>query len=223
MPEGIEDRRMQIYRDLFINSITGLLAGSFPVIHSLYEADEWQDLVRGFFKTEHNHTPHFPEIPREFVQYLQQNDADPNKPFLAELAHYEWLELHLEKHQTECPKSETVNLLTQRPVVSPLARMHEYAYPVHQIKTAFQPTVPDAQPHHLLVWRNAAYQVKFTALNPMSAWLLAHLHNNEDLTGQALLAALAQEAQAPDPAAFIDHAHQTMQGWYEQDIIIQSL
>ena len=31
-PDGIEDRRMAIYRDLFFNSIQGLLAANFPVI-----------------------------------------------------------------------------------------------------------------------------------------------------------------------------------------------
>ena len=31
-PAGIEDRRLQIYRELFYNNVEGLLASNFPVI-----------------------------------------------------------------------------------------------------------------------------------------------------------------------------------------------
>ena len=82
MPEGIEDRRMNIYRDLFINSISGLLSNSFPVIRSLYPTEEaWQTFVRTFFKKEHNKTPHFPEIPREFVDFLKHHSPEGQNRF----------------------------------------------------------------------------------------------------------------------------------------------
>ena len=34
-PRNIEDRRMQIYRDLFINNVTNFLGNSFPVLSDL--------------------------------------------------------------------------------------------------------------------------------------------------------------------------------------------
>lgn len=34
-PEGIEDRRMKIYRDLFFNNVSGLMAQTFPVLNQL--------------------------------------------------------------------------------------------------------------------------------------------------------------------------------------------
>ncbi|VAW48439.1 FIG005107: hypothetical protein [hydrothermal vent metagenome] len=224
-PDSIEDRRMAIYRDLFINSIAGLLSGSFPVIRSLYNDKDWQQLVRAYYKKEHNKTPHFPEIPREFVAFLKDHQQiDPRKPFLYELAHYEWLELHLEKHSIEIEKYTDENaaghLLHEVPVVSPLVRLHTYQHPVHQIKTSFQPQEQLEQPLFMAVWRDTEYQVHFTAMNPFSALLLENLMNHSELTGQQLLEQLAEAHQYPDKKQFVQFGLQTLKKWLDQDIII---
>ncbi len=224
-PDNIEDRRMGIYRELFINSITGLLAGSFPVIRTLYDDTAWEQLIRGYYKVQHNKTPHFPEIPREFVEYLKDHDADPDKPFLYELAHYEWIELHLEKHSFEIERAAHVDpqdLLYQVPVVSPLVRLQAYHYPVQQIKTDYQPKVPAAQPTFMLIWRDTEYLVHFSELQPFSALLLEQLINNKTLTGRQLLTDLAQQHQYPDVDQFIQFGLQTMQQWFDQDIILNT-
>ena len=36
-PEGIEDRRMDIYRNLFFSNVCTFLSSNFPVLKSLYE------------------------------------------------------------------------------------------------------------------------------------------------------------------------------------------
>ncbi len=225
MPDNIEDRRMDIYRELFINSITGLLAGAFPVIRTLYDEAAWEALVRGYYQIQHNKTPHFPEIPREFVAYLKDNEADPDKPFLYELAHYEWIELHLDKHSIEIEKNPAVaaqQLLDEIPAVSPLVRLHAYQYPVQQIKDSFQPLAPNEQPVFMLIWRDTDYQVHFAELQPFSALLLEHLINNKTLSGQQLLTQLAEQHQYPDPKQFIQFGCQTMQQWLTQDIILNT-
>lgn len=226
-PDSIEDRRMAIYRDLFINSISGLLSGSFPVIRTLYNDKDWETLVRAYFKKEHNKTPHFPEIPREFVAFLKDHQQiDPNKPFLYELAHYEWLELHLEKHSLEIEKLnnkiEEKMLREQTPVVSPLVRLQSYQYPVHQIKASFQPKEPLEQPLFMVIWRDINYQVQFTAMNPFSALLLEKLMNQTELNGQQLLEKLAVEHQHPDTEQFVEFGLQTIKQWFVQDIIIST-
>lgn len=226
-PDGIEDRRMKIYRDLFISSISGLLSGSFPVIRSLYTDASWELIVRKYFKKEHNKTPHFPEIPREFVEFLQKNpDTDPNKPFLYELAHYEWLELHLEKHNVEIEKNTVSitdsDLLQQVPIVSPLVKLNSYQFPVHQIKETFQPTVANESPLYMAVWRNTDYKINFTEMNPFSALLLESLINNKTLNGQQLLENLAQEHNHPDKKQFVQFGLQAMTQWLNQDIIIKT-
>ncbi len=225
IPDHIENRRMDIYRELFINSISGLLAGSFPVMKSLYTEQGWKALVRNFFRTEHNKTPHFPEIPREFVEYLKHHKADLNKPFLYELAHYEWIELHLEKHNIEISNNhqwDNTTLLNTIPVVSPLAKLQAYQYPVHQVKISHQPKEVLPNPLFMLIWRNTEYQVHFSELNPFSALLLETLINNNNLTGQQVLEHLGNQHQHPDINQFVQFGLQTMSQWHQQDIILSA-
>ena len=40
-PTGIEDRRMAIYRSLFFNNVSQLLAKTFPVLHQILGAEAW--------------------------------------------------------------------------------------------------------------------------------------------------------------------------------------
>lgn len=225
LPEQIENRRMAIYRNLFINSISGLIGGSFPVIRSLFDEDAWKLLVRDFYRIEHNKTPHFPEIPREFVEYLKHNEADASKPFLYELAHYEWIELHLEKHRIEINKNHAVknsDLLDGIPIVSPLVRIQAYQYPVHQIKTSNQPTKTLPNPLFMLIWRDTQYQVNFSELNPFSALLLETLINNSAATGLQVLESLATKHQHPDINQFVQFGLQTLNQWHNQDIILSA-
>ena len=47
-------------------------------------------------------TPYYRQIPDEFVQYLQQERKRADDwPFLAELAHFEWIELQLSIAEAE--------------------------------------------------------------------------------------------------------------------------
>ena len=79
-------------------SVEGFISGGFPVLRSLYEDDGWHELVRSFIGRHRCHSPYFLEISREFLEYLAQEHrlraCDP--PFIAELAHYEWVELALD-------------------------------------------------------------------------------------------------------------------------------
>ena len=70
-PEDVEDRRMAIYRGLFFRNIAGFVAKNFPVLRTLYDDAAWRALVRDFYEHHHARTPLFPEIPREFLQFLE--------------------------------------------------------------------------------------------------------------------------------------------------------
>jgi len=92
----VEDRRMAIYRDLFFNNVESFLANSYPVIRKLLGKQQWHTLIRDFLIQHRARTPLFSELPRELLQYLEQHaEEDPQRPFLLELAHYEWVELAL--------------------------------------------------------------------------------------------------------------------------------
>ena len=49
-PDGIEDRRMAIYRELFFNNLRSLLSNMFPVLKKLHTPERWNVLVRQFMR-----------------------------------------------------------------------------------------------------------------------------------------------------------------------------
>ena len=62
IPHGIEDRRMQIYRELLYNNIEGFIADAFPVIRKIYSDENWHEMVRDFLSSHQCQTPYFLEI-----------------------------------------------------------------------------------------------------------------------------------------------------------------
>ena len=45
-PDGIEDRRMALYRELFFNNLRNLLATLFPVLRKLHSDEHWAHFIR---------------------------------------------------------------------------------------------------------------------------------------------------------------------------------
>jgi hypothetical protein len=195
-PAGVEQRRLDIYRRLVYNNIEGFISGGFPVLRSLYGDDDWHQLVRAFIAGHSCRTPYFLEISQEFIQFLMAGytprDCDP--PFMAELAHYEWVELALDVAEDEPPQGEPPgDVLAAIPRLSPLAWLLCYQYPVHRIGPAFRPLQPE-QPNYLVVYRNREEAVRFMELNAMAARLVELTRANNTATGRELLAILAGES-----------------------------
>ena len=195
-PAGVEPRRLQIYRDLVYNNIEGFISGGFPVLRSLYDDDDWHQLVRTFIEGHRCHTPYFLEISQEFLQFLMQDysarDCDP--PFMAELAHYEWVELALDVSQEVLPDAVAVDdLLANLVRLSPLAWLLSYQFPVHRIGPNFRPAVAEEQPTYLVVYRDREDKVRFMELNAATARLVELIRDNSTATAGELLVELAVE------------------------------
>jgi hypothetical protein len=204
-PPGIEERRLAIYRDLFYNSIEGLLAGNFPVIRQTLGDARWHALVREFYADYRCTTPLFTEIGREFVRFLDLRGADPQSPWLHELAHYEWVELALQIADDTLPAHVAGgDLLDGQPVVSPHAWALAYCWPVQRIGPHFQPASAPETPTLLLVRRDGAGDVHFSQLSPLVYRLLALLAEGELHSGRDVLRALASEAGVTDVDVFTE-------------------
>src|SRR5690606_1373468 len=104
-PPGIEQRRLQVYRDLVLRNLGSLLATGFPVVRRTLQDAQWQALLRDFLARHRSHTPLFPEIAQEFLTFLQRRQAEGagDPPWLGELAHYEWVELALQVSDASAP------------------------------------------------------------------------------------------------------------------------
>jgi hypothetical protein len=208
-PAGIEDRRLQVYRDLFFNNVAGLLAGTFPVLHALLGAERWERLARDFYREHRCHTPLFLEIPREFLDYLgtERGAHAEDPPFLAELAHYEWVELALaidEQDLAAIAVDPAGDLLAGIPVLSPLAWPLAYRFPVHRLGPEFQPAEPPPEPSFYIARRDRDGQVGFLQANAVMLRLVERLQQQPDLTGAAQLDALADELPQLDRATVLD-------------------
>jgi hypothetical protein len=194
-PAGIEARRMDVYRELFFNNVRDLLAGSFPVCRDILGDAAWSALVRRFYAEHKAHTPYFLELPREFVEWLAGSGAEP--AFLAELAHYEWVELALsiaEGGEADTRIDPEGDLLQERPVVSPLAWTLAYRWPVHRLSPACQPGEPPSVPTFVVVYRQGE-KVAFLQVDAPTARLLELLDAGEAATGRAALERVASEMQ----------------------------
>jgi len=208
-PEGIEDRRMGIYRELFFNNIRNFLSANFPVLKTLFDQKEWETLCRDFYSDFRCHTPLFPEIPREFLRYLQdhRDSCLDERPFMLELAHYEWVELALSHDEAEIEDTNVDpngDLMKRIPVLSPLAWPLSYQYPVHRIRIDYQPRSTPATPTHLLVWRQRDFSIKFMQLNEISLLLLQKMKEEPARTGIELLTETAGDINHPKPAVVLD-------------------
>lgn len=204
MPAGIEDRRMQIYRDLLYNNIEGFITSGFPVIREIYNDEDWHRMIRDFFANHESRSPYFLEISQEFIDYLQ-NERTPqaeDPAGLIELAHYEWVELALHVLDANvCMDNIDANgdLLMQRPVFSPLAWPLVYQYPVHTMGRNNLPDSPPEQPTYLVVYRNRNEHVQFLEINPVTARLIGLLQESESSSGLEAIEHITEEMNHPNP------------------------
>ncbi len=224
-PEGIEDRRMAVYRELFFNNLVSLLGTFFPVLRRIHSDSEWRYLVREFMKHHKASTPYFLQLPEEFLSFLQHGytPRETDFVFLAELAHYEYVELALSISEDE-NELEGVDpdgdLLAGVPVKSVLAWAFAYHFPVQRIAPEFLPTEPTEQPVYLVVFRRPDDKVRFLELNAVTAALLDAIENNEDhKTGEELLRALATTIQFPDIDALLGHGLDALREMRQLEIL----
>ncbi|KAF1701828.1 DNA-binding domain-containing protein [Pseudoxanthomonas suwonensis] len=203
-PPGIEERRMAVYRRLFLNNIAQLLGNGFPVVRRILGADAWMALVRRFHALPRSRTPLFPEIGREFVRFVQEHADAGDPPWLAELAHYEWIELAVRIDDSPTPPHVADgDLLREVPVLAPWMRALAYAWPVHELGPGHLPAQPPPGPTLLLVRRARDGQARSARLSA-PAYRLLELLGEGRRSGGECLRVLAAEAGAADDPGFLD-------------------
>ncbi len=220
-PQGVERRRLEVYRDLFYNNIEGFIRAAFPRLHSLYSEKQWRRLVRSFIAVHTCRSPYFREISREFLSYLEhehwRTEADP--PFLLELAHYEWVAQALEFADAEFPEAgidPAGDLLEEAPVVSPLVCSLHYHFAVQ----SFSPGDKNLPPEEtfLFVYRDRSEHIGFMESNVLSARLLALLA--EGGTGREVLHKIAGEFPDISEPAILQGGEETLQKFRSRDIVL---
>lgn len=228
-PGGIESRRLAIYRDLVFNNIEAFLAAGFPICKQLFSESEWSALVRQFLLEHRCQSPYFHQICAEFLRFLTGREP-PDKPWLSELAHYEWVELELDIAAGEPFPGGVVrdgDLLTGIPVLASTLRPLSYHWPVHLLGPGNPAVerVPDGV--YLLVYRDPDERVAFMELNAATARLLELLLQNQrvdaPVTGAEVIAALGAEMQHPDIEALQGFAAGLLDDMRQRGIVAGAL
>lgn len=224
MLSGLEDRRVQIYRDLIFNNVANFLAGQFPVLCKILSGDNWRDLIRDFLFVYKARTPYYTKLSAEFVDYLEQreanNDYKDDPPFLAQLGKYEWIETELflaaDYHyedalsflyadaaglqQSQTSLSDNLQLqeivLAAYPLRSPLAVSMHFDFEVHKIRTDFQPREKLEHGVFLMAYRDQNNRVKFMELNAVTVRMLELCDGKN--SGRTIFDALASEIPGMD-------------------------
>ncbi len=205
-PSKIEERRMAIYRELFYNNINNFIESGFPVLNSILSHDEWHQLVREFMQLHKAKSPYFAEVSKEFLAFLDIHNSDlfSKYPFIKELAHYEWVELALMINTADLGSikiKDSVDLMNEIPVLSPLAWPLVYEFDVQRISNQYTPEKPPEQATFIVVYRNRQDDVEFTEINAVTFSLLHFIEQNPNMTGEELLKSLAaQMPQIPEEA-----------------------
>ena len=206
-PAGLPDNRLSVYRYAVYANIERFLSDNFPRIKSFYTESAWENLVRDYIVRHRSETMCFVELPKEFLEYLENirdNAEDP--PFLYELAHFEWLETLISADDRKLPEYDTPSrdLLDGVPVINPLTQLLRYSYPVHELAPD---NFPDAEPEQatfIIAFRKKNNRFGFTDVNMLTARLVELLALNQEKTGREILLDLATEMGAEDLEAIVD-------------------
>ncbi len=223
-PAGVVPARMAVYREAVFNNIFESVSVCFPVCQAAIGKRAWRTLLKDFVKSYPAQSPIFREIPQQFLQFLNALNSQPQqKPqpaFLAALVHYEWVELAVSTLQAEPIKLSTkINLLSEKPVLTPAHMLLEYDFAVQKIAKGKLPKTTEKT--YLLVFRNAKFEVKFIELNPTTFQLLQLIEKNE-MTGEQALMRLAASIQHPNVDAVIVFGTDILSDLANQQAIIGS-
>ena len=171
-------QRLGVYQQLVFNNIAQFVDSAFPVLKSVVADEKWRQLLRDFIVCYRHNSPYFVDISKGFLEFLHGNDKIMKDlpPFARDLAHYEWLEIDISIRQATMPVYHYHSQNTaSRFILSPLAEIITYPYPVHQISAENIPASQPAGSHHYCIYRDVEDNVQFSVLTPASALLLGLL------------------------------------------------
>jgi uncharacterized protein len=221
LPNGVPEQRSRVYESLLFNNVCGFINKCFPVAKKMIDEPRWTELIRLFYERWQCHTPIFSQIPKEFVDFVtayQEELAEPT--WLAELLHYEWLELEVD---LDTRQVDRVHLLTDTDTAiftNPTLRLQQYQWPVHQLGPTNLPNTPQAT--ILCVYRTHEFQVRFMEVNAVTGILLELLHDCPQ-TSQAALGQLTQHFPQLEPAQIERFGNELIQQLVQANVLMVSI
>lgn len=225
-PGAHEARRLDVYRTAVYANIEGFMRDNYPRVRAVMNDPQWHAMVRDYLLRHRARAAAFVDLPREFLAYLEHTfEAPASLPFLAEVAHFDWLESLLGA-DPRCLRREGIDhhgdLLTGVPVANPIMVMQRYRFPVHAIGSAYLPEVAPAQTTVIAAFRDTQHEYGFLDLNPAAARLLELIMLGEGLTGREIFSRIATELGQADLAGLIEAGGTILARMLARDVILGS-
>lgn len=222
--DDIPKRVGQLYQSLIFNNLKGFINQCLPVCQTLMTAEEWQALTLYFFQNGDLHSPYFTEINKHFVDFLYTLSAEQraslNVPdYLADLAHYEWIELVLDIY----PDTKVYAPLYPGYELNINLKNLHYQWQVHRISDDNLPT--EAEDTFLLVYRTPTHHIEFMEVNALThlliEFMLEHSTSSENLTktDEAEATADQQLPQFSDARALLTQFFASMDTQVEPQVL----
>ena len=206
-PGAHDDRRLAIYRHAVFSNIERFMRDNYPRVLAVMSAQEWQAMVRDYVIRHAATATAFVDLPREFLLYLEHQHApDPARPFLGELAHFDWLEtlVSADRRILDLSTVERAgDVIAGIPVANPIMTLVTYRYPVHVITSAYQPLEAPAVATRIAAFRAPDNEYGFLDLNEPAARLLELVMAAGGHSGREILAGVASELGQADVSALI--------------------
>ena len=221
-PEGIEERRLAIYRRLFFNNLSSLFGKNFTIVRKIVPDDRWQALIRAFMVQHRPTTPLFPEIGREFVRFLAEHPEHCSEwPWLAELAHWQFMATSVRNNEADpsaVAADPEADLMIGHPIVNPTLKLAQYQWPVHTIRAN---RLPKSQANVILaIFRKPDDRLGRMQINAVTARLLELLQENAGTSGQDCLKRLAAEIQHPEPERLAEQGNALLNSLRQKYLVL---
>ena len=185
-PKSSKDKNTIHYRRLILNNVMDILESTFPLTLEYIGATKFTKLVKDFFAKNPCVSPQFWQMPKEFLDYVQQKHEELLTAFppIINLMEIEWMEVEvfMMPDETMPSFSEIGDIHTDKLVANPEMRILPLNYPVFSKKVS-DIKLEDYSQYFISLHRNVLdKQVSQNELGLIQVEVLLYLHEqNADI------------------------------------------
>lgn len=224
LPSGVPESRMAVYEALVFNNLKGFIDTAFPITRNILTEAEWLRTLRRFAAGHHCRSPLFRDIAAEFLGWFipMAETLFPDRPWLAEFMHYEWIELAAEVAE-DPPGPDVIDpdgdLMDGCPALHPSVHVGCYRYPTHRVSPQRLPREHERGSYCYLVMRAPDDRIRFHSVNPAVGWLIERIAQ-QDGNGEGVIRALAQHLGVTVTATFLEQGQSMLSDLRRQGALI---
>jgi len=133
--KDINSKGIRYYRELIFNIVWDSIISAYPIFSDFLGEQMMKELINDFFMKHKCQTYKVWEIPKEFKDYLIENNKAIIKkyPFLPDLLLFEWMEIELfMMEDIEFPSFDDTGNIEDKIILNPEIHILTLEYPVHK-------------------------------------------------------------------------------------------